>query len=145
MPDSLRPYGLQPTRLLCPWDSPGKNTGVGAIPFSRSSWLRDWIQVSHITGGFFTVWATRDSSAFSRMSQHWNHTVCGLFSLVSFTWSHVFTDPPHPFMAYSSLLLAWFASSSCVCDGATCDDNCHIHFTGLLEEKNELIYVEHLN
>ena len=27
--DSLRPYGLQPARLLCPWDSPGKNTGVG--------------------------------------------------------------------------------------------------------------------
>ena len=26
---SLRPYGLQPARLLCPWDSPGKNTGVG--------------------------------------------------------------------------------------------------------------------
>ena len=29
MSDSVRPYGLQPTRLLCPWDSPGKNTGVG--------------------------------------------------------------------------------------------------------------------
>ena len=27
--DSLRPHGLQPARLLCPWDSPGKNTGVG--------------------------------------------------------------------------------------------------------------------
>ena len=27
--DSLRPRGLYPTRLLCPWDSPGKNTGVG--------------------------------------------------------------------------------------------------------------------
>ena len=25
----LRPHGLQPTRLLCPWDFPGKNTGVG--------------------------------------------------------------------------------------------------------------------
>ena len=25
----LRHYGLQPTRLLCPWDSPSKNTGVG--------------------------------------------------------------------------------------------------------------------
>ena len=24
--DSLRPHGLQPTRLHCPWDSPGKNT-----------------------------------------------------------------------------------------------------------------------
>jgi len=22
--------GLQPTRLLCPWDPPGKNTGVGS-------------------------------------------------------------------------------------------------------------------
>ena len=25
----LWPHGLQPARLLCPWDSPGKNTGVG--------------------------------------------------------------------------------------------------------------------
>ena len=28
--DSLRPCGLQPTRLLHPWDSSGKNTGVGS-------------------------------------------------------------------------------------------------------------------
>ena len=28
MSNSSRPHGLQPTRLLCPWDSPGKNTGV---------------------------------------------------------------------------------------------------------------------
>ena len=27
--DSQRPHGLQPTRLLRPWDSPGKRTGVG--------------------------------------------------------------------------------------------------------------------
>ena len=26
--DSVRPCGLWPTRLLCPWDCPGKNTGV---------------------------------------------------------------------------------------------------------------------
>ena len=29
MSDSVRPHGLQPTRLLRPRDSPGKNTGVG--------------------------------------------------------------------------------------------------------------------
>ena len=29
MSNSLRPYGLWPTRLLCPWDSLGKNTGEG--------------------------------------------------------------------------------------------------------------------
>ena len=28
-----RPHGLQPTRLLCPWDFPGKSTGGGAIAF----------------------------------------------------------------------------------------------------------------
>ena len=28
MSDSVRPHRRQPTRLLCPWDSPGKNTGV---------------------------------------------------------------------------------------------------------------------
>ena len=27
--DSVRPQRWQPTRFLCPWDSPGKNTGVG--------------------------------------------------------------------------------------------------------------------
>ena len=29
MSDSVWPHRRQPTRLLCPWDSPGKNTGVG--------------------------------------------------------------------------------------------------------------------
>jgi len=27
--DSVQPHRQQPTRLPCPWDSPGKNTGVG--------------------------------------------------------------------------------------------------------------------
>ena len=29
MSNSVRPHRRQPNRLLCPWDSPGKNTGVG--------------------------------------------------------------------------------------------------------------------
>ena len=33
---TLQPYGRQPTRLLCSWDSPGKNTGVGCHS------LRQW-------------------------------------------------------------------------------------------------------
>ena len=27
--NSLQPHGLQLTRLLCPWNFPGKSTGVG--------------------------------------------------------------------------------------------------------------------
>ena len=29
MSNSLRPHELQSSRLLCPWDSPGKNTRLG--------------------------------------------------------------------------------------------------------------------
>ena len=29
MSDSVRLHRRQPTRLPCPWDSPGRNTGVG--------------------------------------------------------------------------------------------------------------------
>ena len=45
--DSLRPPGLQPARLLCPWDSPGKNTRVGCQllscwRFSVALWPQPW-------------------------------------------------------------------------------------------------------
>ena len=35
--DSLRTHGLQPTRLLCPWDFPGKSTGAGCHCLLRSN------------------------------------------------------------------------------------------------------------
>ena len=34
MSDSLQLHGLWPARLLCPWNSPVKNTGVGSHSFS---------------------------------------------------------------------------------------------------------------
>ena len=38
-----------------------------AFPFSReSSQPRDQTQVSHITGGFFTLWATREAQKYWR-------------------------------------------------------------------------------
>ena len=38
MSDSLRPRELQPTRLLYPWDSSGKNTGVGCHFLLQWGW-----------------------------------------------------------------------------------------------------------
>ena len=59
VPDSLRPHGWQPARPLCPWDSPGKKTGVGCLSFSRgSSPPRDQTRLSWVSctvGGFFTT------------------------------------------------------------------------------------------
>ena len=48
MSDSWRHHGLQPTRLLHPWDFPGKSTGVGchcllrlySIPLHKSVHIR---------------------------------------------------------------------------------------------------------
>ena len=39
MSDSSQPHGLQPTRLLRPWDFPGKSTGVGCHCLLRKSGL----------------------------------------------------------------------------------------------------------
>ena len=66
MPDSWRPHGLQPTRLLCPWDFPGKDTLEWvSIPFSKgSSQPRDQTQVSCTAGRFFTDWATREAQSY---------------------------------------------------------------------------------
>ena len=45
--DSSRPHGLQPTRLLHPWDFPGKRTGVGCHCLLQHNWAQ-W--------GIFTIW-----------------------------------------------------------------------------------------
>ena len=39
MSNSLWLNGLQFTRLLCPWNSPGKNTGVGSHPLLQRTFL----------------------------------------------------------------------------------------------------------
>ena len=47
-----------------------------AMPSSRgSSWSRDLTQVSHIAGGFFTVWATREAQLCE------SNKVCALLEL----------------------------------------------------------------
>ena len=40
--DPQRPHGLQPSRLLCPWDFPGKSTGVGCHCLLLMTLLISW-------------------------------------------------------------------------------------------------------
>ena len=60
-----------PARLLCPWDSPGKNIGVSAISSSRGfSRLRNWTCVSYISciGRWVLYhWATRKAKHYFRL------------------------------------------------------------------------------
>ena len=59
--DSLRPFGLEPTRLLCPWGFPGNSTGVdchlllqGTFPTQGSN-----LGLQHYRQTLY-VWATRE-------------------------------------------------------------------------------------
>ena len=41
---SLGSYRLQPARLLCPWDSPGKNTRVGCHALLQGIFLTEGLK-----------------------------------------------------------------------------------------------------
>ena len=57
--DSFRPHGLQPAGLICPWDFPSNNTGVGCHFFLQGifwtqrsnlcllNWQEDSLRLSH--------------------------------------------------------------------------------------------------
>ena len=49
-------HGLQPTRLLCQWDFPGKNAGVGYRAIHQGIFpTQGWNPCSCIAGRFFTT------------------------------------------------------------------------------------------
>ena len=43
----FRSYGLQPTRLPCSWNSPGKNTGVGCHALLQGILPVQWLNPNH--------------------------------------------------------------------------------------------------
>ena len=78
MSDSVRPHGLQSARLLCPWDSPGKNTGVGCHALLQRIFLTQGSNPSlmspALAGGFFTTSTSWEASFISFLkvsSQQW--------------------------------------------------------------------------
>ena len=68
-PTPCDPHGLKPTRLLCPWDSPGKNTRVGCHFLLRgSSWPRDQtciFCISCVVRQILFHWATREAPTYT--------------------------------------------------------------------------------
>ena len=52
--DSSRPHGLQPTRLLHPWDFPGKSTGVWCHCLLRHLYLVTCYSVSSLPEEFIS-------------------------------------------------------------------------------------------
>ena len=60
VPDSLRPHGTVAHQFLCPWDSPGKNTGVGCHFLLQGDLPNSGMEAESpaspaLAGGFFTT------------------------------------------------------------------------------------------
>ena len=73
MSDSLWPCGLWPSRLLCPWDSPGKNTGVCCHALLqglfRTQALNPHLMFPASAGSFFTASATWEACKWTNTVQ----------------------------------------------------------------------------
>ena len=71
MSHSSKPHGLQPTMLLCPWDFPGKSTGVGC---HRLPWVHYIVStILLVTSSSFDT--TNESCLFSSLSVQLSHSV----------------------------------------------------------------------
>ena len=75
MSDSLRPHGLQPGRLLRPWNSPSKNTGLGCHALLRGDLPNPGIKPASLTspalaGEFFTTGATWEAHTHTHIYLH---------------------------------------------------------------------------
>ena len=75
MSDSVRPHRRQPTRLPRPWDSPGKNTGVGCHFLLQCMKVKSESEVSQSCPTLATPWTAAyqapPSMGFSRQ-KYWS-------------------------------------------------------------------------
>ena len=80
----LQAHGLQPTRVLCPWDFPGKNTGVGSHSLLLGIFLtRDRTHVSCSGRWILHCWATWDApvlNTYTRSRKSWVLLLTGFVS-----------------------------------------------------------------
>ena len=75
MSDSVQPHRRQPTRLPHPWDSPGKNTGVGHHFLLQCMRVKNESEVAQSCPTLATPWTAAyqapPSMEFSRQ-KYWN-------------------------------------------------------------------------
>ena len=71
--DSVWTYGLQPARLLCPWDSPDRSTGVGCHALLQIKSIHIWF--IFLVGNNYDKQDPPSSSARSRVTRLYAHPV----------------------------------------------------------------------
>ena len=80
------PYGLQPARLLCPWDSLGKSAGVGCCSLLQGIFHTQGLNPDLHCRQILYHWATREALGCSQIFATIHITVMklGVHVLISF-------------------------------------------------------------
>ena len=80
----LQPHGWGTAIFLCPWNSPGKNTGVGSHSFLQGIFPtpRDRTCISCTADRLFTIWTTREVLIYHSL----NHFQCLLIANIPNWW-----------------------------------------------------------
>ena len=105
--DSLWPHGLYSTRLLCPWKSPEKNTGVGGHSLLQENFPTPGSNpgLSHCRR-FFTTWA----GTFNSMNLHWSQLLMMSSRLIWRSWIDMTFTDRHPAwwqLSYLGFMTLW--------------------------------------
>ena len=158
MSDSSRPHLLQSTRLLCPWDFPGKNTGVGChcllrdpSPVVFKYFFSSWI--------FFSKWNLNVKPQCLKGKNQTSSEWSGHRSLGHQQLHLPFSLPPLPHssslekvwetIAYHTIAYPW-KRLSCLCHDASselspkADMYCNKHNNNFLQGRREVVASHHL-
>ena len=102
MSDSVRPHRRQPTRPRCPWDSPGKNTGVGCHFLLQCMKVKSKSEVAQLCPTLSDLWTAAyqapPSMGFSRQEYSRLYRIlyvchAGTWAdLASLTWCQAHTN-----------------------------------------------------
>ena len=124
--NSLQPHRLLPTSLLCPWDFPGKNTGVGChfllqgifltqgSNFHLLHWQSDSLLLCHLGSPWTTAlskgYHKQMGFSFKEQNTNWE----GKMFPVVHTWA------THPTISSLSVPKCWFLAPTAKLWGTQC-------------------------
>ena len=103
--DSLQPHGLQPSRVLCLWNSPGKSTGEGIHSLLQEIFLTQGLNAGLLQCKQIFYHLSHQKSPRNCLKLQDQHSPrCLAWTISEITWVGFKPMPPERLEPYSSAL-----------------------------------------